>query len=81
MKTGYYADPTAWAAIARCERKPGVLKKQVTGKLDRPRIGTYHAPGAKTKTDRRYVVYRAENRSSRILTVMRTAIIGRSLVR
>ena len=76
MRTGYYADPTAWAAIARCEARPVKACQQVTGKLNRPRIGTYHAPGAKTKDDRKYVVYRQENRRSTILLAMQKAMAG-----
>lgn len=61
--TGHYADPTAWEAIARADKKP----QQVTGKVPasyrqvkRPRVGTYHAPNAKT-TDKAVRLFRPEN--------------------
>lgn len=73
MKTGYYSDPTAWTAIANVDRQ-SKRKQKLTEKVSRPRIGTYHAPGSETKTDRKYVIYRQENRRSPILKAMRKAI-------
>lgn len=65
MKTrGHYADPTAWEAIARTDRKPEKRRRSAYPERQRQRIGTYHAPNAKTK-DRAVRVFRPENMSIR----------------
>lgn len=53
MSKGYYADPTAWEAIARADKRPrnnseahiDDLHKGADGTC---RTGVYHAPGAMT---------------------------------
>lgn len=59
--TGHYADPTAWEAIARADRSRSKLPASYR-QVKRPRVGTYHAPNAKT-TDKAVRLFRPENMS------------------
>ena len=77
MITGYYADPTAWEAIARADRRPRNNSEAHSNDQYKgadgthPADGVYHAPGAKTLNEA-VTLYRPENRS--ILTAIRREI-------
>ena len=67
MTTGYYADPTAWEAIARADSRPrnnyeAHTHDNLKGADGTCRTGVYHAPGAKTSSGAAFV-FRPENRS------------------
>ena len=82
MSKGYYADPTAWEAIARADKRPrnnseahiDDLHKGADGTC---RIGVYHAPGAKTGGNV-LKVFRPERISfaARCLKVLETERLG-----
>jgi hypothetical protein len=76
MITGYYADPTAWEAIAKADKPPrdnheAHSHDHYKGADGTCHIGVYHAPGAKTLNEPA-TLYRPENRS--VLTALRRRI-------